>query len=140
MIGEGVESFQGTSFSPGEGFLGRTLLTGEDMYFEDTDQDPRASFFRTSGLKAKSLFCFPFKLRDGSINLFFGGSRSSETMSQKGREMAKGAAILTEVALITQSLQLENTQQLNYLSSLADICKLMASVPDHKKSLIFLSI
>lgn len=133
MIGEDTELFRGTRFSLGEGFLGRALLTGEDTYWEDIGQDPKASFFQSSGIQPKSLFCFPFKLRDGSFNLFFGGSRSSEVLSQKEREVAKETAVLTEVALLTQSLQSENTQQLNYLSSLADICKLMASVPEYKK-------
>jgi DNA-binding CsgD family transcriptional regulator len=138
ITGSGAESFRGATFSPGEGFLGRVLLTGKYAYWENVESDPRSVFFRSYEFRPKSLFCEPIRQHDGSISLLFGGSFSKRRISNEEAALGKTLTVLLEVSLSIHSLRLENTQQLNRLTSLVDICRLMASTPDLKRILFIL--
>ncbi|GLB60535.1 LuxR C-terminal-related transcriptional regulator [Cytobacillus sp. NCCP-133] len=131
--GEDAEQIQGASFSPGEGFLGRVLLTGEQAFWEGIEKDPKYTFFQKYHFYPKSLFCFPIQLRDGTLSLFFGGSRSSEVNTDTVKDSIKNMAMLMEVILSAESLQKENSGHLSRQSALADISMMLVSAPDLKK-------
>ncbi|WP_281252264.1 LuxR C-terminal-related transcriptional regulator [Sediminibacillus massiliensis] len=138
MVGKGTESFLSATFSPGEGFLGRTLLTGQPAHWDNVEKDPRSQFFRSFDLYPMSLFCEPVKHKRDSLSVLFGGSMVNKRLSGKEKALGKTLAILLEVSMSVQTLRLENNQQLNRLTSLVDICKLMASTPDLKRILYIL--
>ncbi|MGJ9457691.1 LuxR C-terminal-related transcriptional regulator [Oceanobacillus sp. CF4.6] len=133
VIGEGIDSFQGAQFSPGEGFLGRVLLTGEFAFWENIDKDPRSIFFKRHQFKPKSLLCYPIKQHDGSTKLLFGGNIHKEGFSSSELEIAKTFAIMLEAHSVINHLQSENDEQLRRLSSLIEISKLMVAAPDIKR-------
>lgn len=131
--GEEAERIQGASFSPGESFLGRVLLTGEQAFWEEVEKDPKYTFFQHYHFYPKSLFCFPIQLRDGNLALFFGGSRSSEVITDTVKDSIKNMAMLMEVVLSAESLRKENSGHLSRQSALADISMMLVSAPDLKK-------
>ncbi|WP_217896381.1 LuxR C-terminal-related transcriptional regulator [Oceanobacillus rekensis] len=133
VIGEGIDAFRGAQFSPGEGFLGRVLLTGESDYWENIDRDPRSIFFKRHQFKPKSMLCFPIKQYDHSTKLLFCGNIHKEGFSTGDMEVGKTLAIMLETHSVVNTLQRENDEQLRRLSSLIEICKLMVSTPDMKK-------
>ncbi|MEC5422969.1 LuxR C-terminal-related transcriptional regulator [Virgibacillus sp. C22-A2] len=134
----GNDKMGGARFSLGEGFLGRVLLNNKSEFWESIEKDPRTIFFQRYNLYIKSLFAFPVKHIDGSLALFFGGSVSNHKVSKNEMEVAKIMALILEKNLQTRELRKENTQQLYRLSSLVEVCKLMASIPDYKRILYLL--
>ncbi|MFC4023932.1 LuxR C-terminal-related transcriptional regulator [Oceanobacillus longus] len=133
VIGEGIDAFHGAQFSPGEGFLGRVLLTGEFDFWEDVDKDPRSIFFKRHQFKPRSLLCYPMKQHDGSTKLLFGGNIHKDGFSSRELEMAKTLGIMLEAHSFIHHLQRENDEQLRRLSSLIEISKLMVAAPDIKR-------
>lgn len=136
--GAGAESFNGASFALGEGFLGRPLLTGKSTHWEDIESDRRSRFFHSFSFTPKSLFCEPIKRHDGSTSLVFGGSSTQKKISTEAITLGKTLAVLIENNLLVQALRMENMNQLTRLTSLVDICKLMASTPDLRRILFIL--
>ncbi|WP_067728961.1 LuxR C-terminal-related transcriptional regulator [Oceanobacillus damuensis] len=133
VIGDGIDAFQGAQFSPGEGFLGRVLLTGEFDFWENIDKDPRSIFFKRHQFKPKSLLCYPMKQHDGSTKLLFGGNINKDGFSSSELELVKTLAIMLEAHSVIHHLQSENDNQLRRLSSLIEISKLMVAAPDLKR-------
>ncbi|CAM3582875.1 hypothetical protein GCM10009865_29660 [Aeromicrobium ponti] len=131
--GEEAKRIQGASFSPGESFLGRVLLTGEQAFWEEIEKDPKYTFFQHYHFYPKSLFCFPIQLRDGNLSLFFGGSRTSEVITDTVKDLDRNMAMLLEVVLSAESLRKENSGHLSRQSALADISMMLVSAPDLKK-------
>ncbi|GGF28684.1 hypothetical protein GCM10010954_29700 [Halobacillus andaensis] len=136
--GDGVDSLRGAAFSLGEGFLGRVLISGKADYWEDIKRDPRSYFFHRFSFFPRSLFCFPISRYDGSLSLLFGGSLSKGIIPKESIDLGKAFASVLEMKLLTENLQKENSDQLNRLSSLVEICKLMASTPETKRILYIL--
>ncbi|WP_199711607.1 LuxR C-terminal-related transcriptional regulator [Planomicrobium sp. Y74] len=136
--GAGAESLNGISFTLGEGFLGRPLLTGESTHWQDVENDRRSRFFHPFSVKPKSLFCEPINRHDGSLSLVFGGSFSQKQISADAVILGKTLAVLIENNLLVHALRMENMHQLTRLTSLVDICKLMASTPDLRRILFIL--
>ncbi|PWW27047.1 regulatory LuxR family protein [Cytobacillus oceanisediminis] len=131
--GEEAERILGASFSPGESFLGRMLLTGEYAFWEGVERDPKYTFFERLHFYPKSLFCFPVELRDGSLSLIFGGSRKFDKFSDTDKVSAKNVALLIEAALLTDLLKKENSGHLRRLSAIADVSGMLVSAPDLKR-------
>ncbi|SFK04981.1 regulatory protein, luxR family [Halobacillus dabanensis] len=138
IAGEGAASLRGAPFFLGEGFLGRVLISGKAGYWEDIKRDPRSYFFHRFSLSPGALFCYPIKRYDGSLSLLFGGSLSNGEIPKGSLDLGKALANVLEMKLLTENLQKENSEQLNRLSSLVEICKLMASTPETKRILYIL--
>ncbi|WP_088007100.1 PocR ligand-binding domain-containing protein [Indiicoccus explosivorum] len=138
ITGPGTEALRGITFTPGEGFLGRSLLTGDRTLWENTERDRRSGMFRAAKSRPKSLFCEPIRRQDGSLSLVFGGSFSNRHISAGMDAESRMLTILLEVGMSVHSLRQENSQQLTRLTSLVDICKLMASAPDLRRILFML--
>lgn len=138
VAGKEIASLRGASFSLGEGFLGRVLISGKADYWENIKRDPRSYFFHRFSFSPSTLFCFPIKRYDGSLSLLFGGSLSKGMIPKESVDLGEAFASVIEMKLLTKNLQKENSEQLNRLSSLVEICKLMASTPETKRILYIL--
>ncbi|MFC2947316.1 LuxR C-terminal-related transcriptional regulator [Virgibacillus sediminis] len=138
LSGEGVASLSGTSFSLGEGFLGRGLLTRKKEFWEGIDKDPRAVLFHRQRLYPKSLFCVPIHSPGGTEALLFGGHFTRDRVPENERELVDTLAAILEKRVHLDTLQQENRNQLQRLSSLVEISKLMATIPDYKRILYLL--
>ncbi|WP_197046664.1 LuxR C-terminal-related transcriptional regulator [Oceanobacillus salinisoli] len=138
VFGKAIQSLKGMTFSPGEGLLGRPLITDGHEFWENVDKDPRAISLRRYSLHPKSFFCFPIKRNDGSRTLLFGGCHSNARFSNHTVELGKALGILLETGYLIQDLHTDNVQQLNRLTSLIEVCKLMVSTHDLKRIIYIL--
>lgn len=138
VAGEGIEGLTGTSVSIGEGYLGKVLLTQESDYWEDADEDPRSLFFSSCELVPKSIFCFPIRRMNGSVTLFFGGSRTEGQLDIESLDRVKMAAGLLEKKLQKEDLAEENKNLMGQLSALNEIGRLMTKTEDLKRTLYIL--
>ncbi|MFC3039609.1 LuxR C-terminal-related transcriptional regulator [Virgibacillus xinjiangensis] len=138
VSGEETEALSGTRFSLGEGFLGRGLLTRRKEFWESIENDPRAVMFHKRRLFPTSLFCIPIQLTGGAEGLLFGGKFTQTGISEDERELAGTMAAILEKRVHFDTLQQENRSQLHRLSSLVEISKLMATIPDYKRILYLL--
>ncbi|WP_163970658.1 LuxR C-terminal-related transcriptional regulator [Oceanobacillus halotolerans] len=139
IVGENTATFQGVQFVPGEGFLGRVIITDERGFLDNANQDPRTLMFRQSlESQPKSLFACPIKQQNGEKAVFFGGSFTNSRISKTSQELVKMIAAIAEVRLQMDMLQSEQYQQLNRLTALIEICKLMAITPDVKRIIYIL--
>ncbi|SEA83735.1 regulatory protein, luxR family [Thalassobacillus cyri] len=137
-LGEDSRHLQGVRFALGEGFLGRAAITKEADYWEDIANNPRSYFFHRHHFYPKTITCFPIHRYDGSLAVLFGGSLSNGQVSSRAMETGEFLSAMLEASLYTHDLQKENNHQLNRLSSLVEICKLMAATPDLKRILYIL--
>ncbi|WP_217807559.1 LuxR C-terminal-related transcriptional regulator [Thalassobacillus devorans] len=138
VAGREMEGLRGALFAPGEGFLGRIAITKEAAYWEDIEKNPRAFFFHRRHSYPKTMSCFPIQRYDGTTAVLFGGSLSDTKVSKQMMETGQFMASMLEAGLYTDDLQQENMHQVNRLSSLIEICKLMAATPDVKRILYIL--
>ncbi|SET05862.1 regulatory protein, luxR family [Oceanobacillus limi] len=138
VYGEKIQPLQGLTFSPGEGFLGRILITDKHEFWENVDKDPRSILFKRHHVYPKSFFCIPLKNDQGIIALLFGGSYSRVNFSKKSMELAKTLATIVQTGFLFQELSQENIIQKNRLTSLIEISKLMAATPDYKRIIYIL--
>ncbi|RKQ33262.1 LuxR C-terminal-related transcriptional regulator [Oceanobacillus halophilus] len=133
VFGHGVKSMRGMTFSHGEGLIGRPLITDKYEYWENVEKDPRSVSLSRYGLKPKSFFCYPLKRYQDSSTLLFGGSHSNSKMSTRCRELGKILGSILETGFLIEDLQKENQQQINRLTSMVEISKLMVSTHDFKR-------
>ncbi|MFC5711404.1 LuxR C-terminal-related transcriptional regulator [Thalassorhabdus alkalitolerans] len=138
IAGSEAQDLLNATFSPGESFLGRVLITGKESSWEQVQEDPRSLFFRRKGVNVKSLYCFQIKQRNGSISLLFGGELKKGVISQSALEQGKTLAAILESSFHATSLQAEHKQQLARLSSLVEISTMLASTPELKRILYIL--
>ncbi|MET3110877.1 DNA-binding CsgD family transcriptional regulator [Salinicoccus halitifaciens] len=136
--GEGTDTLQDARFLAGEGFLGRTALSGERSYWEDIDGDRRSRILSSLDKKPKCLFTDPIERHDGSISVLFGGSCFKGKVTASMKNTAQMTATLVESSRLVSGLRRENSQQLSRLSSFIDICSLMASTPDPRRMVLIL--
>ncbi|WP_222928579.1 response regulator transcription factor [Oceanobacillus piezotolerans] len=138
IAGEGAQTLEGAEFFPGEGFLGRVLLTDEFEYWEGIDKDPRSVFFQQFDFHPLSLFCAPMKQEDGTRYVLFGGNLRQSDFSVKQLKLAKALAITAETHSLIYTLQTNVDHQLHRLSALIEVSKLMANASDMKKVIYML--
>lgn len=137
MIGEG-QKLIGASFSPGESFLGRALLKDEEAVWKDIENDPRASLFKRFEFGPKSIYCYPLKKRNDTRALLFTGTVKEKELLPAAVNQGKVLAAILEIRYYTFALQQENVQQIDRLSSLIDVCLLMASTQNVKRIIYIL--
>ncbi|WP_245799297.1 response regulator transcription factor [Virgibacillus siamensis] len=138
IAGEATEELLGATFSLGEGFLGRILLSNDYTKWENIEEDPRARFFHRYFLFPKTLFGFPIMKHDGSTAILFGGKLRNSYIEEKELEIGHMLAAVLERNLVTSALKQENMKQLQRLSSLGEICRMMVTAPDLKSTLYIL--
>ncbi|GGD00122.1 hypothetical protein GCM10007216_33570 [Thalassobacillus devorans] len=138
VAGKEVQNLPGSLFAPGEGFLGRVAITKEAYYWEDIENNPRSFFFHRRNFYPKTIICHPVQRHDGTTAVVFGGSVSVTGVSRQAMDAGQFIASMLEAGLYTYDLQKENNHQLNRLSSLIEICKLMAATPEVKRILYIL--
>ncbi|MFC4402437.1 LuxR C-terminal-related transcriptional regulator [Gracilibacillus xinjiangensis] len=137
-VGEKMNVLTGTTVAPGEGLLGRVLVTNHYEFWERTDKDPRTSLFHKESIHPKSLFCFPIKQEDEFDMLLFGGSFKTETFSNKSAELIRLLMTIFEVGYLVKTLQKENTHLITRSQALTEIGKLLTTTPDYKRIIYIL--
>ncbi|WP_031545550.1 response regulator transcription factor [Salinicoccus luteus] len=138
IIGREAGALRGKQFIVGEGFLGRTALTEVPGYWEDIGQDRRSRIFASLPERPQLLFTDTAQAHDGSVAVLFGGSFSKKRASASTKTLMQMTSILTESSLLVEGLREENSQQLSRLTSLVEICRLMASTPDPRRMILIL--
>ncbi|WP_054636863.1 hypothetical protein [Thalassobacillus sp. C254] len=138
LAGEGTEVFSEVKFYPGEGLLGRVLLTGRADSWENIEEDPRSFFFHSYSFLPKALYCFPVQRRDGQLSLMFGGTRKNKKLSKSVLEQGSTLAALLEKNLFTRDLHNEHEHKSNQLVSIMEICSFMSPGTEGKEILYIL--
>ncbi|SES16528.1 regulatory protein, luxR family [Gracilibacillus ureilyticus] len=136
--GKEIEVLKGKKFAPGEGLLGRVLVTNQQEFWERTDKDPRTILFHRESIYPKSLFCFPIRQEEGLDMLLFGGSFKKETFSNKSAELIRLLIAVFEAGYLINTLQRENSTHIVRLQALTEIGKLLAATPDYKRIIYIL--
>ncbi|WP_245772783.1 LuxR C-terminal-related transcriptional regulator [Lacicoccus alkaliphilus] len=136
--GEEEGALQGARFLAGEGFLGRTALTGERLYWEEISGDRRSRLFSSLDKQPMFLFTDLLEIHDDTHSVLFGGSFTKGRVTDSTKNTAQTIATLVESSLTIKGLRRENSQQLSRLTSLIDIGSLMASTPDPRRTILIL--
>ncbi|GAA0591093.1 hypothetical protein GCM10009001_03900 [Virgibacillus siamensis] len=130
-----------STFSLGEGFLGRIPLSSKYSKWEKITSDPRAGIFHEHNLFPNALFGYPITKHDGTRAVLFGGKLEENQISAQELEIGHMLAAVLERSIVTSALKQENIKQLQRLSSLGEICRMMVQAPDLKSTLyIFVDI
>jgi ligand-binding sensor protein len=90
-------SIKGATFYNGEGLLGQVSLTKQMGYWEKLESDPRAAFFRTSGVNPNILICYPIKYKKQLFGLLFGVHSTKVELSDEMTDI--GTLLANKIAV-----------------------------------------
>ncbi|MDZ5783475.1 helix-turn-helix transcriptional regulator [Marinococcus luteus] len=133
VTGKHREALEALSFHPGEGPLGKVLLSEETLFLENLKERPQSYFWQRYGLSPLLFFALPIQQTNGASAVIFGGSFSRKFLSAKGKEFLLTMISVIEAKVKTDWLAEENNRQIQQLGSLVEIGRLMAAGPDIKK-------
>lgn len=86
VLGSEGEQLIGKKFYIGEGFLGKAVVLGKEVFWNTDGDSYRAEFFRKHHLAPRHLFCIPLK-RDGAVQSLFFGGNCEEELNQESLAM-----------------------------------------------------
>lgn len=133
VTGKHKEALEPLSFHPGEGPLGKVLLSEEPLFLENLKERPQSYFWQRYGLSPHLFFALPIQKTNGASAVIFGGSFSREFFTGKGKDFLLTMVSVIEAKMKTDWLAEENNRQIQQLGSLVEIGRLMAAGPDIKK-------
>ncbi|WHT47403.1 LuxR C-terminal-related transcriptional regulator [Sporosarcina thermotolerans] len=139
VIGDHNPMLLGYEFETGEGLMGYSAATKENLFIENMSSDARNRVFAKNKMHVFSLFCFPLFDKNEVIGLLFGGSiREVITNNDFLYDKFTICASLMNNYLLKTRME-KNNKDLQVESQLfEDILKVLQSAKDIKKSLYLL--